>query len=153
MIKRANSREYYSYKIKHSAVCYKVAVCIQSGEIVWFSGPHKPGLFNGVTIFRQRLRQMLLPNEKVEADDGYQGEYPAKALCPNGFGVSLYGNRRQATLAQARHENMNERFKNWAIMTNYRHKVELHGTAFGAVAVLTQLSIFGGDRLADVEYY
>jgi hypothetical protein len=49
-------------------------------------------------------------------------------------------------------ETVNERFKNWAILaTPYHHKLLKHQTVFGAIVVLTQLSL-AEDPLFQVEY-
>lgn len=57
---------------------YGVAVCIQSGSIVWINGPFPCGTFADIVIFRQGLIYMLdrtrcVP-EMGEADNGYNGE-------------------------------------------------------------------------------
>ena len=53
---------------------------------------------------------------------------------------------------RSRQETVNERFKNWAILsTPYRHDLLEHQTVFGAIVVLTQLS-FAANPLFQVEY-
>jgi hypothetical protein len=52
----------------------------------------------------------------------------------------------------SRQETVNERFKNWAILsTPYRHNLLEHQTVFGAIVVLTQLS-FAANPLFPVAY-
>ncbi len=69
-------REWYSFKFKKSGVRYEVALSILGGEICWISGPHQPGVYNDLDIFRSSLASHLDPFEQVEADDGYLGEAP-----------------------------------------------------------------------------
>lgn len=53
---------------------------------------------------------------------------------------------------RSRQETVNERFKNWGILaTPYHHKLIEHQTVFGAIVVLTQLSL-ADDPLFQVEY-
>ena len=75
-------RDWYSHKFKKSGLRYEVAVSIKSGDICWISGPHQPGLWNDVEIFRSSLVTFLDPGEHVEADDGYIGEAPLRVKCP-----------------------------------------------------------------------
>jgi hypothetical protein len=41
----------YSYKLKKSGLWYKVALCIKTGDICWWAGPHLPGIWNDNMIF------------------------------------------------------------------------------------------------------
>ena len=75
-------RDWHSQKFKKSGLRYEVAVSIKSGDICWISGPHQPGLWNDVEIFRSSLVTFLDPDERVEADDGYIGEAPLRVKCP-----------------------------------------------------------------------
>lgn len=150
----ANSKnlKFYSHKFLATGLRYEIALCIQTGEIVWYSGPHYPGNENDLMIFRHRLLQKLGPTEQVEADAGYAGEH-AKVRYPGSFGNAFYNNTTGQTKVRWRHEHINGRFEFFHIMKNkFRHEVEQHGTAFGCVAVLAQLNIFGGQRLKHVEY-
>ena len=53
---------------------------------------------------------------------------------------------------RSRQETVNERFKNWTILsTPYRHDLLEHQTVFGAIVVLTQLS-FASNPLFSVVY-
>ena len=59
-------------KFKHAALRYEVAVCIQTGDIVWINGPFRANRWPGVNIFRRNLKNKLLPGEMVEADQEYR---------------------------------------------------------------------------------
>ena len=131
---------------------YEVGVCLRTSDIVWISGPHYPGLYNDLQIFRFDLLGMLEPHERVEADDGYIGECPANCKCPNG--TTRRENRlRINQLQRSRHERFNERFMNFGCMNQkFRHSVSKHGLCFDCVAVLTQLSIEHGEVIPYFNY-
>ena len=61
-----------SYKLKGAGLRYKVAVNIQTGDIVWLNGLFPCGEYNDIKIFKKHLQKMLLPGEKVEADGIYR---------------------------------------------------------------------------------
>ena len=63
-----------SHKFNHSGVRYKVAVCIQTGYIVWINGPYACGSYPDKKIFAEWLKQELEPRERVEVDRGYTGD-------------------------------------------------------------------------------
>ena len=69
-------RSWISFKLKKPAVRYEVAVSIQSGDIVWVSGPWRAGRHPDITIFREGgLKQKLLEaGERADANCGYCGE-------------------------------------------------------------------------------
>ena len=83
----------------------------------------------------------------VEADDGYVGEHPRYVKCPAGF-----ANPRSTQFMQervrSRQETVNKRFKHFEILKQiFRSNLELHGDAFRAVAVVTQITINQGEKL------
>ena len=145
------SKPFWSYKFKKSGLRYEVGLCILTGDICWWSGPYAPGTWNDLTIFRDSLVSMLEPGERCETDRGYQGSAPTYVKCP---GV-LEADPNTAEIQQrvrSRQETVNERFKNWAILsTPYRHDLLEHQTVFGAIVVLTQLT-FAANPLFPVAY-
>jgi hypothetical protein len=83
---------------------------------------------------------MLEPGERCETDRGYQGSTPTYVKCP-GLLEADPNTVEIQQLVLSRQETVNERFKNWAILsTPYRHSLLEHQTVFGAIVVLTQLS-------------
>lgn len=144
-------KPFWSYKFKRSGLRYEVGLCIKTGDICWWSGPYAPGTWTDLTIFQDSLQLMLEPGERCETDRGYQGSAPTHVKCP---GV-LWADPDTAEVQQrvrSRQETVNERFKNWAILsTPYRHNLLEHQTVFGAIVVLTQLS-FAANPLFQVEY-
>ena len=65
-----------------SALRYKVALNIQTGDICWINGAFPAGKYGDLEIFRSALMSYLEDFERVEADDGYIGEAPEKVRCP-----------------------------------------------------------------------
>ena len=119
---------------KKRGVRYEVGLCILTGDIVWINGPFPCGDWNDLTIFRSSLISHLEPGERVEADDGYVGEYPSYVKCPAGFANPQ--------------ETVNKRFKHFEILKQiFRNDLGLHGDAMRAIAVITQITINQGERL------
>ena len=67
------NKKWKSPKAKGGAVKYEIAISIYSGDIVWIYGPHVGGKHD-LTIFREKLHQMFLPDEMANVDAGYPGE-------------------------------------------------------------------------------
>jgi hypothetical protein len=92
-------------------------------------------------IFQDELVHFLEAGERCETDDGYQGSAPMYAKCP----ALIEANSNKAEMQQRvrnRQETLNKRFKNWAILsTPYHHQLLEHQTVFGAIVVLTPLSL------------
>ncbi len=88
----------------------------------------------------------------MEADNGYIGEAPQKVNCP-GCTSNPTENQAMQNRVWSRHESVNGRLKNWAILTSlYRHDLMEHGNVFWAIAVITQISINVGEKLFEVDY-
>ena len=95
---------WYSHKFKDSALQYELAVCIQTGWIVWVNGPYPCGRYPDITIFQHKLKYKLNNGEKVEADLGYCGELGYVQTPHNA--VSLL-DKQAGGRARARHETIN----------------------------------------------
>ena len=76
--------KWYSHKFKGPGLRYEVAVCIQTGDIVWTAGPFPCGRRPDKKIFKHRLRHMLDQHEMVECDRGYVG-LPFECHTPDDF--------------------------------------------------------------------
>ena len=113
---QANGTKYYSHKFRNSALRYEVTIVIQSGDIVWTSGPYHAGTYPDITIFRiGGLKDKLLEaGERTEADAEYRGE-PTTINLPDDGLVSMFARKREA---RARHETCNKCFKNWGCMNH-----------------------------------
>jgi hypothetical protein len=150
-VAKSYKKPYYSYKFKKSGFCYKVALCIKTGNICWWVGPYLPGIWNDNMIFQDGLVHFLEVGERCETDDGYQGSAPLYAKCPGVIEANLDKAEMQQRVRN-RQERVNKRFKNWAILsTPYCHQLLEHQTVFGAIVVLTQLSL-AENPLFQVDY-
>ena len=129
-------KAWYSHKFKAAGVSYEIAVCIKTGDIVWYNGPF-PAATHDLTIFRYHLKDMLSPFEKVLADRGYRGD--DSCLTP-GRAFNCQHRRAMAAL-RARHETVNRRFKTFGSLTHtFRHSPHIHHIFFRSAVVLVQLA-------------
>ena len=128
---------------------YELAVCIKTGDIVWFNGPF-PDATHDISMFRYRLKQMLLPWELALSDRGYRGDN--KTLTPDGA-FNRQHKRAMAAL-RGRHETVNRRFKTFGALTRtFRHDPNNHHLFFRSAAVLVQLAHQCGYSHYDVVGY
>lgn len=135
------STTWYSHKFNGPGIRYEVGVCIQTGHIVWINGPFRCGSWPDLKIFKAHLVHQLGPNEFVEADGTYRH---IKCRMPQNY-VSQ-ADKRAKDDARHRHESINGYMKSFGVLSQkFRHDVSFHGDCFGAVAVVTQLSIECGD--------
>jgi len=133
---------YFSYKFHGPALRYIVAVCIQTGDIVYVDGPF-PAATAEITIFRQGLLNMLLPGEMVETDNGFLGE-PNHIQRREDY-VSR-ADRKAKKKAGARHECVNRHIKTFRILTaTFRHERHKHQSVFFAIAVIAQIKFDNGE--------
>jgi hypothetical protein len=145
-------RRFYSYKFRASALRYKVALCILTGELVWINGPFEPGIWNDISIFRSAILGELDEGERVEADDGYIGEAPRHVKCPSSI-TQREDTELSQSLVRRRQETVNRRFKQFGVLNQkYRHDIRDHGDIFHCIAVITQLAIKNGEPLFSVDY-
>jgi hypothetical protein len=146
------SKKFWSYKFRTCGLRYEVATAIQSGDICWINGPFEPGMYNDDMIFRHNLRDLLEPNERVEADDGYRFDAPKYIKCPGSISNPQHKQKLQQRL-RAKQETCNKRFKQWNILKNvYRHEITAHGNVFRAICVITQVAFENGEPLFEVDY-
>lgn len=104
---------------------------------MWYHGPFAPGPNTDIVIFRYKLKQLLLPNEKVVADKGYDGD--PKCMTPHQFVLSKR-HKKMMSIARSRHEVVNRRLKYWGCLKQqFRHHRDKHNVCFRAVIVLTQM--------------
>jgi len=131
-------------------VRYELGICIQTGWIVWINGPYPPGDWTDLNIARDGICDELGPGEKFLADGTCSGAHGCSET-PNGLHNE---DQRMKAAARARHENVNRLFKYWGILERtFRHRVDLHGKVFLAVANLVQASILLEQPSFEVYYY
>lgn len=142
--------KWYSHKINGPALRYEVGVCIKTGWIVWINGPFPAGRYPDLTIARLSLIHFLDDGEYYCADGGYS-DGNQWSNTPNG--LHDY-EQRTKSLARARHETVNRRFKIFdCLKQQYRHHLGFHGTMFRAVANIVQLTLqYELEPLFSIEY-
>lgn len=112
---------------KKGGLRYELALCIQTGDLVWINGPFPAGANHDVTIFRSSLKSHLIEGERVEADDGYIGEAPMYVKCPKSF-TNLQETEYMQQRVRNRQETINNRLKFWTVLAViFRHEIEHHG--------------------------
>lgn len=144
------NKMWYSHKFKGPGLRYEVAVCIQTGWIVWINGPYPAGRWPDISIFRHRLRQKLVNGEMVEADLGYRGKYAYVRVADSAVSLS---DHRAARKARLRHEHINSRLKTFCCLSKkFRHPLHKHAFFFRAATVCVQVSMMMGERPWQVRY-
>ncbi len=147
---RPFSPKWYSHKFKGAGLRYEVALCIQTGWIVWVHGPFPCGRFSDLRIARESIIHKLRPGEKILADGGYRD---GRVIMETPTGLNNV-DQYMKQVARSRHEHVNERFKIfWVLRKLYRHQLQTHSFVFHSIAIMTQLAIQSGEHLFDFEYY
>ena len=94
----------------------------------------------------------LEPFERVEADDGYEGEALCKVKCPSSIGIPEEKHGMMG-IVRRRQKTVNRRFKQWSILKQvFCHDLCMHGRVFTAIVVSNQLAIENGEPLFQVDY-
>jgi len=139
-------KRWCSHKFNHAGVSYEIAACIKTDNIVWTHGPF-PAACHDISTFRCRLRDMLLPMERVLCDRGYRGD--AKCLTPHNARDAQH--KRAVAACRGRHETANRRFKTFGSLKQmFRHEPDEHHLFFRAAAVMIQLAHQNGCCCYDV---
>jgi hypothetical protein len=137
---------------KKGGVRYEVALCIQTGDIVWINGPYNCGQWTDIKIFREALIHELEEAERVEADDGDIEEAPLHVKCPKCITNPEECESMQQRVRN-RQETVNNRFKFWEVLKQiFRHELTLHGDVFRCIAIISQLVIDNGQPLFQCGY-
>ncbi len=148
-------RGWYSHKFKSGGLRYEVALCIQTGWIVWINGPYPAGKWPDLSIYRHRLKKKINKNEFVEADGGYRGD----ETIATPYDCDNLAQEQIKFDVRARQETVNARMKEYKVLqTRFRHKInkhnmERHYLCFNAVAVLVQLEIQSFNPLYQITDY
>jgi hypothetical protein len=143
-------RKWYSHKFKGPGLRYEVAVCIQTGWIVWTNGPYPCGSWPDIKIARDKILRKLRVRELLLADGGYS-DNGTFFETPTGHNNV---DQRMKALARARHETINRRLKCYSVLGDrYRHHICTHFQVFKACSNLVQLDIMVGRPPFQVEYF
>ncbi|CAB9500290.1 unknown protein [Seminavis robusta] len=143
---------WYSQKHRGPGVKYEVAVCIQTGDIVWFRGPFPCGQWSDKKIFTNKLIHCLDDDreEMVEADGHYTG-YPFHIRMPKDY--LSESDKVAKAIARARHETVNRKITSFGVMSHtFRHPLSKHKVCADAVAVCVQSAIECGEKPFQVNY-
>jgi len=127
---------------------YEIALNIRNGDIVWANGPFPCGAYPDRKIAKEEgLENSLENGERYVADRGYHG---CCAVTPDEGDYRL---QQMMKLVRARHEMVNERFKQFGILSQvFRHKAHKHGIVSGAIANITRITICKESPLYQVNY-
>ena len=141
------NKKWYSHKFRDPGLRYEIALCIQTGWIVWLNGPFPCGRYPDLTIAREGLVHELDDGEKCVADGGYQD---GRVYADTPTGLNTWTEKKKRNF-RARHETVNARVKIFGIFNQvFRHPVCKHGLCFHTAINLTQISIEHGEPLFDV---
>lgn len=125
---------WYAPKFGGAGLRHELATSVFTGDIVHFCGPFAPKANQDITIFRWKLKKMLLPGERVIGDKGYKDP----ACCTPHDAMNRH-HKLAMSRARSRHENANRCLKQWAILRDgFRHHMSKHHLAFRSVLVITQ---------------
>jgi len=144
-----------SFKSKHGALRYLVALSIWDSKAIYIHGPVKAGEVNDVQQFRLELKQRMLalpPDRLLILDKGYQTNDPDEVRM-----FALPNPRDDEELrifkvrARMRHETFNGRLKFYKILQDtFRFDLLKHGDVFRAVCARVHYSMESGASLFDV---
>lgn len=140
---------WFSHKFHGPGVRYEVGIAIQTGHIVWVNGPFPCGAWPDLRISRDWIIHELQNGEMLLADGGYAdgGQYFDTPTGLNNAGQYM------RSVARARHETVNRRFKEWGILERrFRHKLVLHTKVFQSIANITQLELQHQSPLFSIDY-
>jgi len=143
---RPLSSEWSSYKIGGKAgVNYELGILIHKPKLVWVYGPTRPGKYNDLDVFRQKLKGALaaLPNTRRVIADGIYSSEPDYVSVKNDLDppeIRLFKNR-----VASRHENFNGLLKCFLCLKNkFRHECQFHGICFRSVCAIAQYQLDNG---------
>lgn len=140
----------FSYLADPYAFIFSLTSCLRC----CYHRPFPCGSWPDLTIFRHAMLDYLEQCERVEADNGYEGESPRYVKTPSGA-TRNPEEKDMRKRVRGRHETVNERFKNWGCLSQRsrsknQHVVSHFSACFRAVAVMTQLAIECGEILFPV---
>jgi hypothetical protein len=111
-------RRQMSFKMKHAALKYEIAVCNFESQICWVSGPYR-GAKHDISVFRDGgLKEKVQIGKLLNVDRGYQSSRPDERClsCPNPLDSNvLYNYKSRSRLCG---ETFNGRLKQYSILEN-----------------------------------
>ncbi|KAJ3316948.1 hypothetical protein HDU76_001453 [Blyttiomyces sp. JEL0837] len=141
---RPLNKKLYSHKFKHAASRFQVATGLGFSGIVFASGGVPAGEMTDLEMVRETLLPKLGKNEKIAADRGYRGEDRVMTYI-DGRGQRddvIARHNENIKNMKARHETVNKRLKDFAILTQmFRGNMDRHHILFAAVAEITNIKL------------
>jgi len=129
---------WFSHKFNGPALRHEIGVCIQTGEIVWISGPYPAGSWPDLRIARDWIIYEIEEGEMILADGGHCDGHQF-FMTPNGQNDD---DQHMKAIARARHETINRRFKQWDILgSRWRHPLDRHGLVVRAIGSIIHFMI------------
>ncbi len=138
------SKKWYSFKDNDPGLRYEIALCIETGNIVWGHGGVPCSKYSDLKLAREVFVHMLEPNERAIADDGYMD---------NNYFVNPRNSQNYPKIKKilARHETINKRLKQWKCLgSRFRHPLYRHPLCFHAILNITQIRIGNGAQLFEL---
>ena len=127
---------FYCKKHNGPGVKYEVAVCIETGWIVWFYGPFKSGK-NDLLVAREGVDLILDHGERYIADKAYLSQC---SVIP--YDALNDADRHYMRVVRGRHETINRLFKMFAVLGNpFRRDPYKHGLYAHTIANIIQIGI------------
>lgn len=124
-----------SYRFQWPDVRCGIAVSNGDENTVWVTSSFSRDECPDMKICRSHLCNMLLPNEVIVSDNGYQFEIFVT------FDTVSLDERPVGSILRARHKICNAQLKHYNILRNtFRHSIRRHNAASYAVAKLTALN-------------
>jgi len=143
-----------SYKSRHGALRYLIALSLWESKCVFIDGPVKAGTVNDIALFRRELKQRMLelPGKIIIADGGLgssENDEVGMVSIPNQSDpIELH---RFKARARQRQESFNGRLKKYKILQDtFRFSWEKHAIVFKAVCVRVSYAMESGSPLFDV---
>ena len=138
----------YSHKLNGPGIRYDVAICIRTGNIVYWSGGDKAGKYDDLSLARRGICRLINPGEKILADKGYRDAryfvYPTNIRGDNALLKKISG----------RHENINARLNCWGVLRNrYRGDLYHHLCLFSAIIEVEQFKLKHGNELQKIRLH
>ena len=138
----------YSHKLNGPGIRYDVALCINTGDIVFWGGGFKAGVYPDLVIARKGICLLLEPYEKILADKGYEDAryfiYPATERGDNALLKNISG----------RHENINARLKCWGVLRQkFRGTLSYHYDYFSAIIQMEQFKLKHGNKMQKISLH
>lgn len=139
-------KEFYTYKNKKFAHRIAICVSVETGDLCWVSGVHRPGLHNDLTVNRiEGVAGMVQWFERIGADGIYKARtepvYVTPHRKPKGGSLTTVQKDWNTDFGGGRVivENVFSRVKQYDSMKTWRHSRDMHEIMARCVFQLAQV--------------